>query len=361
MTTAIVLLVLFLAVLLVYVFSSGPRLPVQTDGIIEEVMGRDLPELVSGTTGLVSSYGLKIWYESILPPGPPKGTALLIAAMGGHALEWTPTFVQQLLVAGYHVVRYDQRGTGMSDWVEDWSFRKPYSLAEMAGDVIALLDALNIQEAHLLGLSMGGMIAQEVAIQQPGRVASLTLLMTSGFIGDPNLPSATSRFFLTSIVKGLPLLKYRMLGGEKKLIKERIAKHISVVGYGGLDIRETAEFVLYDLRKRRGINVRAILQHQAAVWTSGSRYEKLESLDIPALVIHGREDQLIPFEHGRKLVQVIPNAKGLWLDGVGHIFPVADMSSLMETILTHLNEHSTHGAFPAAKIPFEESDKNAAA
>jgi pimeloyl-ACP methyl ester carboxylesterase len=107
------------------------------------------------------------------------------------------------------------------------------------------------------------------------------------------------------------------------------------VGYEGLDIQETAEFVLYDLRKRRGINVQAIFQHQTAVSISGSRYEKLKNLDIPTLVVHGTVDQLIPVEHGRKLVEVIPNAKGLWLDGVGHVFPVPDMEMLVKNILSH--------------------------
>jgi hypothetical protein len=77
-------------------------------------------------------------------------------------------------------------------------------------------------------------------------------MMTSGYIGDPDLPGLTSRYFLNSIVKGLPLLRYRLMGGEKNLIKERIAKQILVTGNDGLDIQETAEVVLYDLRKRRG-------------------------------------------------------------------------------------------------------------
>lgn len=337
MTAAIAVIVLLLIGVLVYAFVGGPKLPPETDDILDRVLRSELPEIVKGRTGFASSSGVKIWYECLCPDSPAKGTVLLISAMGGHALEWMPTFIGRLLDAAYQVLRYDQRGTGLSDWLEGWSYRNPYSIPDMAGDVIALLDELQIQKAHLLGLSMGGMVAQEAAIQHPERVASLTLLMTSGFIGDPELPSLSSRYFLSSLVKGIPLLKYRILGGEKNLIKERIAKVVSVVGYGGLDIRETAEVVLYDLRKRRGINVRAILQHQAAVWISGSRYEKLKSLPIPTLVIHGTADEFIPVEHGRKLAQVIPTAMGLWLEGVGHIFPVADMDRLMERILAHLD------------------------
>lgn len=137
----------------------------------------------------------------------------------------------------------------MSDWVEGWDRKNPYLLVDMAGDAVAVLNALNIQKVHIVGLSMGGMIAQEVAINYPDRVASLTLIMTSGYIGDHDITNLSSRYFFSSILKGIPLLKYRLIGGEKNMIKERIAKTISVVGYEGLDIKEIAEVVLYDVRK----------------------------------------------------------------------------------------------------------------
>jgi pimeloyl-ACP methyl ester carboxylesterase len=336
MMSVLIIVLLLLVGFLIYVFTSGPKLPPDTDNIIDSVLNNELPEVIVGKTGFASSDGLKIWYESISPKGPAKGTIVLIMGMAGSALEWTPQFVRAFVDAGYQVIRYDQRGTGMSDWIENWDSKNPYSIADMAGDVRAVLDALEIQKAHIVGLSMGGMIAQEVAIQHPDRVASLTLIMTSGYIGDPDLPGLTSHYFFDSLAKGIPLLKYRIIGGEKNLIKERIAKQISVVGYDGLDIKKTAEVVLYDLRKRRGINVRAIFQHQTAITISGSRYDKLKVLDILTLVIHGTANQFIPIEHGKKLVETIPNAKGLWLDGVGHVFPVPGMDKLMKNIISHL-------------------------
>jgi len=253
----------------------------------------------------------------------------------GNALDWPPKFVRAFVDSGYQVIRYDHRGTGMSDWVEDWDRKNPYSLIDMVGDAVAVLDSLKIQNVHVVGLSMGGMIGQGVAINYPDRVASLTLMMTSGYVGNPDLLSLSSRYFISSIVKGIPLLKYRLIGGEKNLIKERIAKTISVVGYEGLDIKEIAETVLYDVRKRRGINIKAIFQHQTAVSTSGSLYEKLKTLHVPTLVIHGTNDQLIPVGHGKKLVELIPNAKGLWLDGVGHIFPYPEMDDINKAIISN--------------------------
>lgn len=336
MTAIITILVLVIA-LLVYIYFSGPSLPSETDSIIENVIHGETPNVIVGKTGFASSNGLDIWYEAITPEVSPKGTVLLLMSMGGNALFWPPKFINALVHAGYQVIRYDHRGAGMSDWVTNWDRKNPYTLLDMANDAIAVLDELDIKQAHLIGLSMGGMVAQEVAINHSARVASLTLLMTSGYIGDPDVPGFTSRYFWSSLIKGLPLLKYRLIGGEKNLIKEVIAKTITATGYEGLDIKEIAELVLFDIRKRRGINWKALIQHQTAISISGSRFEKLKTLNVPTLVIHGTNDQFIPVEHGKKLVDVIPNAKGLWLDGVGHIFPFPNMEALLTKITAHLH------------------------
>jgi pimeloyl-ACP methyl ester carboxylesterase len=335
MTAIITILVLIIA-LLVFMYFSGPSLPPETDSIIEHVINGETPNVIAGKTGFASSGGLDIWYETIIPEVSPRGTVLLLMSMGGDSLFWSPKFIRALVNAGYQVIRYDHRGTGLSDWVTHWDSKNPYTLPDMANDAIAVLDELDIKQAHLIGLSMGGMVAQEVAINHSTRVASLTLIMTSGFIGDPDLPELTSRFFWSSLIKSFPSLKYRLIGGEKNLIKERIAKTITATGYEGLDIKEIAELVLFDIRKRRGINWKALLQHQTAVSIAGSRFEKLKTLNVPTFVIHGTDDQFIPIEHGKKLVDVIPNAKGLWLDGVGHVFAVTNMEAVLTKIIAHL-------------------------
>jgi pimeloyl-ACP methyl ester carboxylesterase len=338
MIWVIAILLLLLAGLFIYAYTAGPTLPPETEAIIESVLNSELPAVVRGKTGFASSDGLNIWYESISTESSPKGTVLLIMGNGADALIWPPKFVQAFPDAGYQVIRYDHRGTGMSDWVKDWDSKNPYSVADMTGDAVAVLDTLGIQEVHIVGFSMGGMIAQQIAIHHPDRVASLTLMMTSGYIGDPELPGLTSTYFFNYILQGIPLLKYRIAGGEENLIKERIAKTIMVVGVEKLDIQEIAEVVLYDLRNRRGINIRAAFQHQAAVSISGSRVEELKTLNVPTLVIHGTADRFIPVEHGKKLVKVIPNAKGLWLDGTGHVLPVPNMDALTKDILSHFDD-----------------------
>lgn len=326
--------IIFIFGLLSYIFLGGPKLPPETDAIIDEVLQSEVPELIIGQTGFAASDGLQIWYEDISPKGPPKGTVLLVMSLGGDALEWPPTFVQAFVEAGYHVIRYDHRGVGMSDRVANWDRKNPYTISDMAGDAVAVMEALNVQKAHIVGHSMGGIIAQAIAIEHPERALSLTLMSTSGYIGDPNLPGLTSSYFINSALKSIPLLKYRLLGGERNLIKERIAKMVVFLGPEDLDIRKTAEVVLYSLRKRQGISIQGALQHQAAVTVSGSRYEKLKKLDMPTLVIHGTADPINPIEHGKKLAEVIPNAEGLWLDRVEHVFPYPNMESVSEKIIS---------------------------
>ncbi|HSV85212.1 MAG TPA: alpha/beta hydrolase [Levilinea sp.] len=328
---------LTLIALALYISTGGPRLPRDTDAIIAGVMQSDLPEMVTGQSGYAISGELQIWYERIMPAVSPVGVVMLHMGMGGDALIWPPSFVRAFVDAGYQVVRYDYRATGMSDWMKA-------TIADLAVDAFAVLDALDIRQAHMLGLSMGGMVAQEMAIQRPERVASLILIMTSGYVGDPDLPEMSSSYFIRSIFRGLPLFKYRILGGEKNLIKERIAKQLAA-RIEDVDLRETAQQVLYDLRRRRGVNpgrarvnLRGALQHQAAVTNSGSRYAALLQLAMPALVIHGTADPIFPFEHGQKLAATIRGARTLWLRGAGHVFPLPGMSTVMAKILEFLEQ-----------------------
>jgi pimeloyl-ACP methyl ester carboxylesterase len=336
MTSFFAPLLLTALAILLYAYLSRPYLPAETDAILDAVLARDLPELVTGESGFAAAREALIWYERIRPQSPAKGAILLLMGMGGDALMWPPRFVRAMAEAGYEVVRYDHRDTGLSSRVDRWDRKAPYTVADMAGDAVAVLDALGIKQAHLIGLSLGGMVAQEVAIQQPQRVTSLALLMTSGYIGDPELPGPTSRYFLGALLRSLPLLKYRLAGGERNLIKEAIAKAMVAYGAERVDIEELAERVLYNLRKRGGVNLRAALRHQAAISHAGSRYEGLQRVDVPALVVHGTADELIPVEHAQKLAATLPEARALWLDGVGHGFP-PDEERLLEHLLAHLD------------------------
>jgi pimeloyl-ACP methyl ester carboxylesterase len=120
----------------------------------------------------------------------------------------------------------------------------------------------------------------------------------------------------------------------KNLIKELLAKEISIRGHEGVNIKKIAEVVVY-VRKRQGIHIKGAFQHQTAVTISGSRYGKLAPIDVPALVIHSTDDPIIPIEHGKKLVELISNAEGIWLQDVGHQFPFPNMDTIIEKFLLH--------------------------
>ena len=148
MATFGITIILIIIGLLIWILTAGPKLPLETDAIIDEVLNNELPELFVGKTGVVTSDGLDIWYECISPKGQSKGTVLLNLSMGGSAIEWPQKFVNELVDSGYQVIRYDQRGTGMSDWVADWDSKNPYSLRDMAGDAVAVLDVLKVGKRH---------------------------------------------------------------------------------------------------------------------------------------------------------------------------------------------------------------------
>lgn len=318
--TVIVLLILLSFGFVVYVYNSGPALPDRSDEIIEDIMNQPLPELVHGETGFAKSQGLDIWYENIAPKNPIKGTILLNMGISNDALGWPEFFIDSFLKAGYRVVRYDHRGVGMSDWVENWDPNNPYSLADMAADGIAVLDSVGVKKSHVIGISMGGMIAQEIAIRYPNRVTTLTSVMSSCYLEDPDLPPISSEV-AWSLIK--VSLKYGLTGGEKNMIKLHIASRMILRGDTNhkLNIEEIARQVLYNLRERNGYNFKVSRQHQAAVRQSGSRYGDLEQLRIPTLIIHGKSDPFIPIEHGRKCAEFIPDAHHFWVENMGHDIP----------------------------------------
>lgn len=315
----------------------GPRLPTGTDRTIARIRAGPVTGVVTGTSGYAPSGGVRIWYESIPPVAAEKGVVLLNISLGVGSLFWPPAFLRALSAAGYRVIRYDQRGTGASSWMTGWSREHPYSLIDMAGDAIAVLDELRIDRAHVLGLSLGGFIAQEVAIEYPERVRSLTLMSTSADPTDTSMPGPRTWPMIRSACAGLPLLRYRLLGGETNLVKEMIGGLAAQGGDEPVDVEEWTRIVLYDLRERNGLNLRALRQHQAAVAVTRSRYPLLGTITAPTLVIHGTADAFLPIAHGHRLAAAIPSACGLWLEDAGHPFPYPHMGAVVTAIRNHLD------------------------
>jgi pimeloyl-ACP methyl ester carboxylesterase len=340
MSFMLIVLVIFI-IIIAFIHYSGPRLEDETLRIIDETLSEELPELIKGKTGFVLSNNVKIWYELISPTTPAKGVICLLMSNAADALMWPPSFINRFTTAGFEVLRFDYRGTGQSDWMVNWRKKNAYSLYDMAIDVKSVIDALDISRIHLFGFSLGGMIAQEVAINYPDRVLSLTLLMTTGDATDSTMKVFSMRHLISSFIKSIPMMRYRIIGGERNLIIERILKMKLVLGDDSFDVKETAQQVLYDLRNRRGINIKAVFQHIRAVAISGSRYDKLKGIKIPTLIIHGTNDEILPLEHGKKLLELIPNAKSIWLEGVGHVFPVPNMDETLVKVIEHMGALTT--------------------
>jgi len=327
-------LLLGVAAAIGYVFATAASPPEGAEQVIADTIAAPLPELVRGESGHASSDGLSIWFESLKPGRQARGTVLLIIGISNDAFGWPRSLIDALLGEGYRVVRFDNRGTGLSDWDTSGTGSHPYSLLDMASDGVAVLDALGIERAHIVGASMGGMIAQEFAAAFPDRTASLTAIMSSGHIEDPALPGM-SRRTTKALVK--TKMRYGLFGAETNRVRLHLANRMILMGGADyeLDVREVAESVLYNLRKRRGYNVRATIEHQTAVRLSGSRYAALADLRVPTLIIHGKDDPLVPIAHGRRLVDAIPGASGLWLDNMGHDIPEHLAGTLAREMVRH--------------------------
>ena len=334
---ATVILILLIGSVL-YLFLSTPKLPLNSTVIIEDILESEVPELVNGKTGYIVNQGVKVWYESISPKDTCKGSILLFMGISNDALGWPQTFLDRLVASGYQVIRFDYRGTGLSDWVDNWE-EKPYSLGDLANDGKIILDSLNIEKINLLGISLGGMVAQEFAINYPDRTNTLTSLMSSGNILDKELPPI-SKEIVVELVK--TSIRYGIFPSEKNTIKLHLSSRIILQGEAkyDIDIKGTATQVLYNLRKRRGYNPNASQQHHEATYRSGSRYEKLKELEIPVLIMHGLNDPFIPIEHSNKLASILPDARTKWFENMGHDIPLYLTDQICDEINFFINLHS---------------------
>ena len=312
--------------------NSGIELPSNTDQIVQKVLeADDVPEFIKGKTGFAKNGDIDIWYEVMGDLDSSKGTILLIMGHGATAMAWNSNFYQLFVDSGYQVIRYDNRGLGESNWMTDWTEKNAYSLEDMAKDGMAVLDAVNVAKAHIIGVSMGGMIAQRIAISHSDRVLSLNSIMSSGDMNDETIPFPED--FMPDITK--LVLKYILINpNEANRMKFSVGVRQMLKGDGPyeFDVKRAAQKSLYELRKRKGYNAKVGDQHTAAINNSGSRLDELKNITAPALVIHGKSDPLVVFEHGQKYAPMIPNAATLYIDGMGHDMPAVYMKQYHEAI-----------------------------
>lgn len=284
---------------------------------------------------------LRIAYESF---GRPDATpVILIMGLGAQMLAWRTGFCEQLAAHGFRVIRFDNRDVGLSSRVEAsvpptlWSLtsrawghrvKPPYQLTDMAEDVIALMDALGIERAHLVGASMGGMIAQLCAINHRRRVASLSSMMST--TGDPDLPGPDWRVQREWL---------RPIPAEPKAQLERLVQIRKLVG--SPDFFEEEEVRDYFRRVvARSADRSGVPRQLLAVLSARSRTGGLRRLDVPALVLHGLKDKLLHASHGARTARTIPGASMHLLPRLGHDLP----SPLWPELAGRIAEHASGSA-----------------
>ena len=319
-----------------YFTKSGVQLPDGADAIIDQIVKEPIPELVQGETGIAKSGDIEIWYEKISPAGESKGTILLVMGHNSTSMLWSSHFYQPLVDAGYQVIRYDNRDVGLSTWITKWDRKNPYSLEDMAQDGIAVMDDANVEKAHVIGASMGGMIAQRMAISHNDRVESLTSIMSSGYMMDPDIAPVPKWFAQNFVRFGM---RYMMTGDKRGGPKFFVAILQTLRGDGPyeIDVKGASEIMLYETQKRRGFNKRAIYQQGKAIEVSGSRLEELSQLKTPTLIVHGKADPLIIFDHAEKYARLMPDADKLFIDGMGHDIPLMYLGQVHEAIFKNVS------------------------
>lgn len=328
---------LLLASLIFYACASVPKLTKEEQTVIVEVIKNPIPEIIKGETGFATSQGYNIWFENIKPKGIKKGSVILIMGNGNDALTWPSQFISHLTGSGYQVIRFDHRSTGLSISKEKWKKKKAYSLADMAGDVITILDTLKLEKSHIVGVSMGGMIAQIVAIENPKRALSLTSIMSSTDVADPELQPMSNEIVPKMVGA---ILKHGFFGSKKGQIKRQIVQKRILMGEatGTIATRSMAEISLYNLKKRDGYKLLSARHHFEAILQSQPRFEALSQLKIPILVIHGEQDPVIPISHGKKLAHILPKADSLWVKNMGHDLPDHALKVITEKMILNFEK-----------------------
>ncbi|HEX9720182.1 MAG TPA: alpha/beta fold hydrolase, partial [Ramlibacter sp.] len=207
-----------------------------------------------------------------------------------------------------------------------FAVRAPYSVHEMAADALGVLDALGIAQAHVVGVSMGAMIAQRVALAAPGRVLSLASIMGSS--GARYLPGPKPQV--------LRVLLSRPKGGGEQAIVEHLVKLFRVIGSPGFPLDEAALRERLLASVRRSFHPAGTLRQMTAVAADTRRADELAAIRTPTLVLHGREDPLVPFACGHDTARRIPGARFLGIEGMGHDLPPGVVERLLEPLVPHL-------------------------
>jgi pimeloyl-ACP methyl ester carboxylesterase len=289
---------------------------------------------------------VELCYETFGDPGNPA--MLLIMGLGTQMIGWREDFCRELVDRGFFVIRYDNRDSGRSTHLD--SVRPPtpgqllrrripnpaYTLTDMADDAAGLLGALEIEAAHVVGASMGGMIAQTLAARHPERVLSLTSIMSN----------TGSRWSGQAALRLWPFLLRRPKAGKEAFV-ERIVKVFEVIGSPGFAADHEWLREMAALSFDRGADEASSARQLAAILASGNRTAELHRITAPTLVVHGSADRLVRPSGGRATARAIPGARLLRIEGMGHDLPRGAWPQITDAIV----ENAARAAAPPARQP----------
>ncbi len=291
----------------------------------------------------LSANGIRLAYEDTGEADRPA--VLLVMGLGMQLVAWPQAFVEAIHQAEFRVIRFDNRDIGLSQhfdhlgvpnlMVETLRHRvglpvhAPYSLQDMAADSLALLGALGVAQAHVVGVSMGGMIAQRMALAAPERVLSLTSIMSSS--GARYLPGPKSHVLRAMLARP-------QRGGEQALVDYSV-RFFKIIGSPGfaLDEAQFRERILQ--ATRRSFHPAGTARQMVAIAADTRRADELARLKLPTLVVHGKDDPLVPFACGQDVARRIHGARLVAIEGMGHDLPPGVVDRLLQPLIPHLRGH----------------------
>ena len=285
--------------------------------------------------------GIELEYETFGSPEDP--TLLLVMGLGAQLTRWDVALCQMFVDRGLHVVRFDNRDCGLSTGFEGRpvdpmaviAARRagqpappvPYTLSDMAADAVGLLDHLGVARAHVVGASMGGMIVQRMAIEHPERLVTMTSVMSMP--GDPSVGRPTPEAS-AALLAPPPT-------DRETFIAESAARGLVWASKRYADVDRLCAEAARDFD--RAFRPDGTPRQLAAIYADGDRSERLAAVAVPTLVIHGRDDTLIDPSGGERTAEVIPGARLVLFDDMGHDFPEPLWPAIVATITEHIAAH----------------------
>lgn len=308
--------------------------------------------LFSYEEGMASNNNIEIYYRDY---GPNNGDPiLLVQGLGGQSINWPQHLIEFLIENNFRPIVFDNRDTGLSSRIESTSFddqnrdntiiksyiryflrlsiKSEYTIDDMAEDAVSVLNALDIEKAHILGISMGGMIAQIIASNHPNRLKTFTLIASTASTPSPfNGPTRKVRKLLMDRTKNPNSTLDERINRTRKIFKE--------IGYEGIDLN-TEQFYkeVSSSIERGGADDTGFGRQITAILGSKNRIKKIKSISAPTLIIHGKEDPLIKVRNAYKMKKLIENSELIIIPDMRHLIEPPVFNQFKDDFLLHLNK-----------------------